>query len=120
MLSFRPSRALLDRLLALGGAAIIFVEFSILDASPFHIPVIALGILMVYIGTWRMTGHLIYKRTNKALRAEINHFISQVRELCAQRTKDDAAKVAETEAALRGSFERIISAAGSDGDKARS
>lgn len=120
MMSFLPSRAVLDRLFALGGAVIIFAEFYTLDASPFHIPVIALGILMIYIGTWRMAGRLLHKRTNKALRAEVDHFIALVRQLCAQRKRDDAARVTEAEAELRGSFERIISAAGSDEAKASS
>jgi hypothetical protein len=111
MVSLLLSRAVTERLLALGGAVIIVYEFFKLDASPFHIPVIALGALMIYIGLWRLTGVLLYKRVNKALRAEINHFISLVRQLSAQKAGGDATRVAESEAALREMLDRIISAA---------
>lgn len=110
-MSLLPWRTALDRLLALGGAVIVIVEFWTLDASPFHVPIIALGTLMIYIGTWRLTGHLLYKRRNKPLRTEIQHFIWLVRQLCAQKTGADAAEVDKTEAALRESLERIISVA---------
>jgi hypothetical protein len=105
------SRALFDRLLALGGAVVIVYEFFTLDASPFHIPVIALGALMIYIGLWRLTGRLIYKRVNQPLRADVNHFISLVRQLSAQKAGGDAKRIAEGEAALREMLDRIISAA---------
>jgi hypothetical protein len=102
------SRALFDRLLALGGTVIIVVEFLTLDASPFHIPLIALGVLMVYIGLWRLAGRLIYKRVNKPLRAEVNHFISLVRQLSAQKAGGDAKRIAECDAALREMLDRIV------------
>jgi hypothetical protein len=105
------SRAVFDRLLALGGAVVIVVEFLTFDASPFHIPVIALGTLMVYIGLWRLTGRLIYKRVNKPLRADVNHFISLVRQLSAQKAGGDAKRIAECDAALREQLDRIIAAA---------
>ena len=111
MMWLLPWRATLDRLLALGGAVIVIAEFWILDASPFHIPVIALGTLMIYIGTWRLTGHLLYKRRNRPLRTEIYHFIGLARQLCAHKTRADATETAKTEAALRESVERIISVA---------
>ncbi len=111
MMWLLPWRATLDRLLALGGAVIVIAEFWILDASPFHIPVIALGTLMIYIGTWRLTGHLLYKRRNRPLRTEIHQFIGLVRQLCAHKTRADATETAKTEAALRESVERIISVA---------
>lgn len=111
MASLLLSRAVTERLLALGGAVIIVYEFFILDASPFHIPVIALGALMVYLGLWRVTGQLIHKRVNKPLRAEVNHFISLVRQLSAQKAGGDAKRIAESEAALREMLDRIISAA---------
>ncbi|UCC71595.1 MAG: hypothetical protein JSV86_14560 [Gemmatimonadota bacterium] len=111
MASLLLSRAVLDRLLALGGAVVIVVEFLTLDASPFHIPVIALGALMVYLGLWRLTGRLIYKRVNKPLRADVNHFISLVRQLSAQKSGGDAKRIAESEVALREMLDRIIAAA---------
>ena len=111
MVSLLFSRAVFDRLLALGGAVVILVEFLTLDASPFHIPTIALGALMIYIGLWRLTGRLIYKRVNKPLRADINHFISLVRQLSAQKAGGDAKRIAECDAALREMLDRIIATA---------
>lgn len=111
MASLLLSRVVFDRLLALGGAVIIVYEYFTLDTSPFHIPLIALGALMIYIGLWRLTGHLLHKRVNKSLRAEVNHFVSLVRQLSAQRAGGDAARITESEAALREMLERIISAA---------
>jgi two-component sensor histidine kinase len=111
MKSLMPSRATLDKLLALGGIVVLAFEVNAFEGSPFHLPVIALGVLMIYIGSWRMAGGLVHKRANKALRAEINHFISLVRQLYASRTEADAAAIHETKDALRESLERIISAA---------
>ena len=108
MVSSLLSRTASDRLLALGGAALIFYEFLTLDASPFHIPVIAIGALMIYIGLWRLTGRLIYKRVNQPLRSDVNHFISLVRQLCAQKAGGDPKRIAEAEAALREMLDRII------------
>lgn len=108
MASLLLSRAFLDRLLALGGGVVIVYEFFAFEASPFHIPVIALGALMVYIGLWRLTGRLIYKRVNKPLRADVNHFISLVRQLSAQKAGGDAKRIAECETALREMLDRII------------
>jgi hypothetical protein len=105
------SRAVFDRRLAVVGAVIIVVEFLTLDASPFHIPVIALGALMIYLGLWRLTGRLIYKRVNKRLRADVNNFISLVRQLSAQKAGGDAKRTAECDAALREMLDRIIAAA---------
>lgn len=111
MKSFGPSHPALDALLAVGGIIVIIVEIAAFDCSPFHVPLLALGVLMTYIGTWRFTGRLLHKRANKALRAEINTFISLVRQLYAHRTRGDAAALRETKHALRESVERIISAA---------
>ncbi len=103
--------AVLDTALALGGAAVLILEFVNLDSSPFHIPLIALGALMIYIGVWRFSGQMLHRRANRVLRIEIDHFVSLVRELYSHRTNADAASVYETKAALRESVERIISAA---------
>lgn len=105
-----PTRVMLERLLALGGLTIVLVEIFVFGFSPLHTVLLALGVLMIYVGTWRLTGGLLRQRSNRALRSEIERFLVLVRQLYAERTKADSAAIHETKGKLRESAERIISA----------
>jgi uncharacterized membrane protein len=109
--SYAPTRNLMDRLLALAGLAIVVLEVYILVESPFHVLLLAFGVLLIYVGTWRLVGRLLHRRMNKVLRGEIDKFIKLARDLYSHRTNADAARLHQTKAALRESVERIISAA---------
>lgn len=106
-----PTRVMLERLLALGGLVIVLLEIFVFDTSPLHVIVVALATLMIYVGTWRMTGGFVSQRSNVVLRAEINRFLVLVRQLYGERSRGDSAGIHETKAKLRDSAERIISAA---------
>ena len=106
-----PTRAMLERLLALGGLLIVLLELFVLDSSALHVIVIGVGTLMIYVGTWRLTGGFVSQRSNVVLRAEINRFLVLVRQLYGERSRGDSAGIHETKSKLRDSAERIISAA---------
>ncbi len=110
-MTYVPSRSTLDHILALSGLVIVVVEIYTLLASPLHVLLLAVGILLIYIGSWRLTGRLLHRRLNTTLREEIDNFIALTRELYSHRTDGDSAAVHETKAALRDSFERILNAA---------
>lgn len=108
--SFAPTRNLVDKMLALAGLAIVVLEIYILVDSPLHVIVLAFGVLLIYVGTWRLVGRLLHRRMNKVLRGEIDTFITLARNLYSHRTRGDSARLHQTKAALRESVERIISA----------
>ncbi len=107
-LSVRSVLAKLRKLLPLVGLAIVAVEIYIYAVPPVHVLVLALGVLMMYIGAWRPSRKASDRRANSVLRAEIEHFIELVRALYGHRTNGDSAAIHETKAALRRSVERII------------
>ncbi len=109
MISLMPSRAALDKVLALGGLLLVVVEIYTHAYAPGHILLLALGILMMYVGSWRLIGGLVHKRANERLRGEIDNFITLVRRLYSYRSEGDSARIHETKTALRESVERIIS-----------
>jgi uncharacterized membrane protein len=104
-------RGLPDKLLAVIGLAIVVIELYVLDLSPQHALLLAFGVLLIYVGSWRLTGQLLHKRENRALRGEIHKLIALTRDLYTHRTNGDSARLKETKAALRESLERIITAA---------
>jgi hypothetical protein len=87
------------------------LEVYILVESPYHVLLLAFGVLLIYVGTWRLVGRLLHRRMNIVLREEIDTFISLARDLYSHRTNSDSARLHQTKAALRESLERIISAA---------
>lgn len=109
--SYAPTRNLMDKVLALAGLAIVVLEIYILVDSPLHVIILALGVLLIYVGTWRLVGRLLHRRMNRRLRGEIDAFITLARDLYSHRTNSDSARFHSTKAALRESVERIISAA---------
>ncbi len=104
-------RAAVDKLLAVAGLAIVVVQLYLVSYSLLNVLLLALGILLMYIGTWRLMGTLVHKRANKELRAELNQFISLVRRLTSSRVNGDSSTAAQTRAAIHESVERIISIA---------
>jgi hypothetical protein len=109
--SYAPTRNLMDKVLALAGVAVVVLEIYILVDSPYHVLLLAFGVLLIYVGTWRLVGRLLHKRMNILLREEIDTFITLARNLYSHRTHSDSARLHSTKAALRESVERIISAA---------
>jgi hypothetical protein len=109
--SYAPTRNYMDKLLALAGVAIVVLEIYMLVESPYHVLLLAFGVLLIYVGTWRLVGRLLHRRMNLLLREEIDTFITLARDLYTHRTASDSARLHSTKAALRESVERIISAA---------
>jgi uncharacterized membrane protein len=108
---YTASRSMPDILMALAGVAIVVVVIYTVFESPLSALVFAFGVMLIYIGTWRLTGRLLHRRMNRVMRREIDNFISLSRALYTSRTNSDSARFYQTKAALRESVERIISAA---------
>lgn len=106
-----PTRVMLERLLAVGGLVIIALEIFAFDYAPLHVLLLGLGVLMIYVGTWRLTRGFVSERANTVLRAEVNRFLVLVRQLYSGRSKGDSATMHETKSKLRESAEKIIQAA---------
>jgi hypothetical protein len=85
----------------------------LLAYSPIHVAVVVLGVLMIYVGIWRLSSHLLpNRRIFMPLRCEVDEFIRLVRRLNAQRSHRDVSAAFETAAELRETVERVIAAAG--------
>jgi uncharacterized membrane protein len=110
MTSAIPWRTL-DKVIALLGVAIVALEIYVLSLEPLHVLLLALGAMLIYVGTWRFTGRLLHRRANRTLRGEVENFIGLVRRLYSSRSSGDAAGIHEAKAELRESLERIINAA---------
>ena len=101
----------LDKVIALLGVVIVAVELYVLSLPPLHVLLLALGAMMIYVGTWRFTGRLLHRRANQALRGELDTFIDLVRQLYSSRSSGDSASIHQTKTNLRASLDRIIEAA---------
>lgn len=109
----RMSRAALDKALALSGVLVVLIQLILLARSPLHVAVVVVGVLMIYVGIWRLFSHwLPDRRVHVPLRAEVDQFIDLVRKLNAQRARGDFTAAFETSAELRETVERIVAAAG--------
>jgi hypothetical protein len=110
------SRTTIDKGVALGGVALVLLELLLLAYSPVHVAVVVLGVLMIYVGIWRLASHVLpNRRIYLPLRAEVDEFIRLIRRLNAERGRGDFPAAFETAAELREAVERIITAAGVQG-----
>ncbi|MGD2152338.1 MAG: hypothetical protein PVG79_03665 [Gemmatimonadales bacterium] len=107
------SRATIDKGIALTGVLLVISQLLLLAYSPIHVAVVVLGVLMIYVGIWRLSSHLLpNRRIFMPLRCEVDEFIRLVRRLNAQRSHRDVSAAFETAAELRETVERVIAAAG--------
>ncbi len=112
-MSSKPSRATLDKSLALVGVGLVLIQLLLLAYSPVHVAVVVLGVLMIYVGIWRVSTHLLPDRRKYGLlRSEVERYIALVRKLNAERARDENTAADETSTALREATERVIAAAG--------
>jgi hypothetical protein len=110
---FRMSRAAIDKLLALSGAAIVLVQLIMLARSPLQVSIVILGVLLIYVGIWRLSSHVLpERRMFTPLRTEVDEFIRLVRKLNAERASGDFPAAFETGAELREAVERVVAKAG--------
>jgi len=110
---FRVSRSTLDKGIALLGVALVMVQLLLLAYSPIHVLLVVVGVLLIYVGIWRLFSNMLPdRRVYRSLRGEVDLFIRQVRQLNAQRAKGDFTAAFETASELRESVERVIDAAG--------
>ena len=105
------SRVLADRLLAVIGIVLVSVQIYVQNLSLGNAVILALGVLLIYVGSWRLAGPLLHRRANAALRKELDDFTSLVRQLSLHNAKGDGSSTPDTTGALRESLERIIAAA---------
>ena len=110
---FPIPRAVIDKLLALSGAAIVLVQLLMLSQSPLQVATVIFGVLLIYVGIWRLSSHFLpERRTFTPLRAEVNEFIRLVRKLNVERARGDFTAAFETSAELREAVEQVVVKAG--------
>jgi hypothetical protein len=107
------SRATFDKAVALGGVLLVLSQLLLLAYSPIHVAVVVLGVLMIYVGIWRLVSHMLPNRRHyMPLREEVDEFIRLVRRLNTERAAGDFPAAFETSAQLRETVERVIAVAG--------
>jgi len=112
-MALKISRTTIDKGIALTGVVLVVAQLLLLAYSPIHVAAVVLGVLMIYVGIWRLSSHLLpNRRIYMPLRCEVDEFIRLVRKLNAQRASRDMSAAFETAAELRETVERVIAAAG--------
>ena len=107
------SRATFDKAVALTGVLLVLSQLLLLAYSPIHVAVVVLGVLMIYVGIWRLVSHMLpNRRVYMPLREEVDEFIRLVRRLNAERARGDFPAAFETGSELRETVERVIAVAG--------
>lgn len=107
------SRTTFDKAVALTGVLLVLSQLLLLAYSPIHVAVVVLGVLMIYVGIWRLVSHMLpNRRIYMPLRSEVDDFIRLVRRLNSERAGGDATTAFETAAELRQTVEKVIEAAG--------
>jgi hypothetical protein len=107
------SRATFDKAVALTGVLLVLSQLLLLAYSPIHVAVVVLGVLMIYVGIWRLVSHMLpNRRVYMPLREEVDEFIRLVRRLNAERASGNLPAAFETGAELRETVERVIAVAG--------
>ncbi len=110
---FQVSRSTLDKGIALTGVALVMVQLLLLAYSPIHVLMVVVGVLLIYVGIWRLFSNVLPdRRVYRPLRGEVDLFIRLVRQINRQRVSGDLTAAFETASDLRESVERVIDAAG--------
>lgn len=112
------SRATFDKAVALGGVLLVLSQLLLLAYSPIHVAVVVLGVLMIYVGIWRLVSNMLPNRRHyMPLREEVDEFIRLVRRLNTERATGDFPAAFETGAQLRETVERVIAVAGVESEQ---
>ncbi|UCC81867.1 MAG: hypothetical protein JSW46_12750 [Gemmatimonadota bacterium] len=112
-MKYKVTRATFDKGVALTGVLLVLSQLLLLAYSPIHVAAVVLGVLMIYVGIWRLVSHMLpNRRIYMPLREEVDEFIRLVRRLNTERTKGDFPAAFETGAELRETVERVIAVAG--------
>lgn len=112
-MKFKVSRATFDKGTALTGVLLVLSQLLLLAYSPIHVAVVVVGVLMIYVGVWRLASHLFpNRRIYMPLREEVDEFIRLVRRLNSERASGNLPAAFETGAELRETVERVIAVAG--------
>jgi hypothetical protein len=112
-MKYKVSRATIDKGMALTGVAIVLVQLIMLASSPLQVSMVILGVLLIYVGIWRLSSHVLpERRMFTPLRTEVDEFIRLVRKLNAERASGDFTAAFETSAELREAVERVVVKAG--------
>ncbi|UCC48685.1 MAG: hypothetical protein JSV41_00465 [Gemmatimonadota bacterium] len=113
MRSLVPSRSTVNKILALAGIVIIFVQLVLIAETRLQVIVVLLGILLNQIGTWGLAGHVMPERRKYLqLRSEVDRFLGLVRRLNTDAVSGYDAGVDEAKAAMHQSVDRMASVAG--------
>ena len=106
------SRSALSNSLALGGVIIILLQTLYIAWARTQVAVILVGIIINQIGVWRLANRILpERRVFLLLRAEVDRFINLVRELNGNAVRGDGAGVAQKQAEMHGSVDKMVEVA---------
>ena len=106
-------REAIDTALVIIGVTIIAVRVLSIADSGNDMVVVAVGIMMIYLGVWGLGTHLLpSRRIFSHLRSEVDDFLSLVRKLNTHSVNGESALVDATKTEMREAIEQMAAAAG--------
>ena len=106
-------RKAINSVLILGGVAIIAVQVLMIAETGNEMAVVAIGIMMVYLGVWDLASRLLpNRRVYRRFRAEIDRFLDLARTLNTRAVNDDEAGVHQVRAEMIDAVDRLVESAG--------
>ncbi len=101
-------RDAIDSILVLGGVVIIVLQVLAIAYSRIQMAVVAVGVMMIYLGVWRLGSHALpTRRIYQQLRSEVDHFLTLVRKLNTHAIRGESALVDDTRAAMHQSVDQM-------------
>lgn len=106
-------RKAVNSVLILGGVAIIAVQILMIAETGNEMLVVAIGIMMVYMGVWDLASRLLpNRRVYRRFRSDVDEFLDLARELNALAADGDTAGVQRTRARMVESIDQLVETAG--------
>ena len=102
-----------DKMMAVGGLSLIFLETLLVVRGPIDFTVMLVGILLVAAALWGLGRRLAReRRVYLQLRAEVDHFADLARKINAHAVAGDGVWAAATKTEMHESVDRIALVAG--------
>lgn len=102
-----------DRMMAVGGLLLIFLQTLFIASKPIDFAVIFAGILLVSAALWGLGRRLAReRRVHLQLRAEVDHFADLVRKINAHAVAGEGKRASATKKEMYESVDRIALVAG--------
>ncbi len=102
-----------DRMMAVGGLLVIFLQTLFIASKPIDFAVIFAGILLVAAALWGLGRRLAQeRRVHLQLRAEVDHFADLARKMNAHAVAGEGKRASATKTQMHESVDRIALVAG--------